>query len=363
MWVRGCGESMLNPFNLLKKVPERPSSFVVIDPGAASTKAFVFSLDGEPRLSSQGRGKTVKEAVSQAGFQGKSAVAALGGAAAWCLTTTIRHNRPDAAKPIDEEEIKNLSEKVLQAAEVQAAQQRGMFFGDPEWEPQLIDSYPLTCRVDGQPVSEPQGQLGRVLEWSFFTAHAPAAYLEKLAADWRSLGLGLWAVTSLPSLIVKHLAGENPQEFSAVVLDVGGQITETTVVFGGGVWGSRPLFLGGELFTEACGSEEKKIAYAQSRLGNEETFKLRQELKPALDLWLSGVETALSDFEGVKAFPEKIVLTGGGAKLPDLKEGLSSYPLRRALPFASTPVVEVVTFDAEPFSLLAKEILGESGAG
>jgi cell division ATPase FtsA len=354
---------MLNPFNLLKKVPARPESFVVIDPGTICAKAFVFSLDGEPRLLGRGRGTTVEEAVSQTGFAGKNAVAALSGAAAWCLTTTIRHHRLASSKPIGEEEVKNLSEKIFQAAEVQAAQQRGMFFGDFGWEPQLVDSYPLTYRIDGQPVSEPQGQTGRILEGSFFTAHAPAAFLEKLTAELKSLGLNLWAVTSLPSLIVKHLAGENPREFNAIVLDVGGQLTEVGVVIGGGVWGSRPLFLGGDLFTEVCGSEEKKIAYAQSRLGNEETFKLRQELKLALDLWHSGVEAALADFEGVKAFPEKIVLTGGGAKLPDLEESLSSYPLRKTLPFAAIPMVEAITFDAEPFSLLAKEVLGGDNAG
>lgn len=354
---------MLNPLNLLKKAPKRPESLIVIDPGTVSAKAFVFSLDQETRLLGKGEGKTVEEAISQTGFAGKSAAVAVGGAEGWCLTTTIRYNRPEASKPIDKREAENLSEKALQAAEVQAAQQRGTFFGDPDWEPQLIDSYPLIYRVDGQQVLEPQGQVGQTLEGSFFTAYASAAYLEKLSTDLESLGLNLWAVTSLLSLVVKHLAGENPREFNAIVLDVGGQLTEVAVVFGGGIWGSRPLFLGGALFTEAFGSEEKRLAYTQGGLGNEETFRLRQELKPTLDLWLSGVETALSDFEGVKAFPEKIILTGGGARLPDLKESLSAYPLRKTLPFAATPVVEVVTFDAAPFKLLAKEILGGGGAG
>jgi len=165
------------------------------------------------------------------------------------------------------------------------------------------------------------------------------------------------------SLFVKTLAADSPRGYNAIVLDIGGKVTDVAVVFGGGIWGTRALSLGGECFTKAVSDEEKKIAYATHQLRDEEVPKIAEKLQPALDLWLAGVEAALSDFEGIKTFPRRIVLIGGGANLPELKEGLSTYPLMRSLPFASPPTVEVRTdIGPQNMDIIAREILGESDA-
>jgi cell division ATPase FtsA len=133
------------------------------------------------------------------------------------------------------------------------------------------------------------------------------------------------------SVLVKALTNDEPRNFNAIILDIGGRVTDVAIVFGGGIWGTRPLPLGGENFD--------------------------------LSFWLSGVETALSDFEGVKSFPNRIILGGGGAQIEGLKEGLLDYPLMRTLPFVSQPVVEVRT-DVGPQSmkLVGQEIVGGNDA-
>ncbi len=357
---------MFNPLDLLKKAPGKPESFIALDFGTTSTKAFIFSLDEQIQLLGQGQGaptEAVEQASTQAGFRPQQAVVGVGGENCWCLTTTVRLNRPDPQKEIKSEEIEKLNQQIFRAALMQTTPQMSQFLGDPELTLQLIDSDVLFYKTDGQIVTEPAGQRGKVLECSTFTAYSPTSYLGQLSEVLKELDLNLWAVSSLMSILVKALANTSPLDFNAIILDVGGKVTDVAIIFGGGIWGSRPLPLGGETFTTAISNEEKKIAYASRQLRDEEVLDVKERLKPALALWLTGIETALSDFEGIRTFPNRIILTGGGAHLEELKEGLATYPLMRVLPFASPPTVEVRT-DVGPqnMKLIAKDILGENNA-
>ena len=327
---------MFNPLKLLRQTPRRPEEFIALDFGTTSTKAFIFSLKEKVELKGQGQGtpeEAIEEATTQAGVRPSQAVVGIGGENAWCLTTTIRLNRPDPEKEIETKEIEKLNEQIFRTALMQATTQVSQFTGDLEPSLQLIDSETLSYKLDGKiypPTNLPTGDIGKILECSIFTAYSPTTYLNWLRENLKELKLNLWAVCSLMSVLTKALANNNPRDFNAIILDVGGQITDIAVVFGGGIWGTRPLPLGGESL--------------------------------ALDFWLSGVETALQDFEGVKTFPNRIILTGG-ANLSELKEGFLNYPLTRTLPFAAPPIVEVRT-DVGPQSMkfIAKDILGGSDA-
>jgi len=370
---------MFNPLNLLRKAPEKPESFIALDFGTTSTKAFIFSLDEKVQLRGQGQGtpkEAVEQAVTQAGVKPQQAVVGIGGQNAWCLTTTVRFNRPEPEKKIEAAEIKKLNEQVFKTALMQATPQMSQFLGDLGLTLQLIDSEVLYYKLDGKvypPTNSPRGEIGRVLESSIFTAYSPTTYLEQLSLTLKELDLNLWAVCSLMAILTKALANNNPLDFNAIILDVGGRVTDVAVVFGGGIWGSRPLPLGGETFTLALTkhlgtdreeAEKKKIAFANHQLRDEEVLRIKEGIKPAVELWSSGVESALSDFEGIKTFPRRLILTGGGAHLEELKEGLATYPLMRTLPFTSPPLVEVRT-DVGPWNmkLVARDILsGEDNA-
>jgi Tfp pilus assembly PilM family ATPase len=243
-------------------------------------------------------------------------------------------------------------------AQIQAAAQMSQFTGDSELTLQTIDSQKLYQKQDG-----------RALESSIAIAYSPETHLQQLSKNLKELDLNLWAVTSLMFVLAKRLANNSPKDFNAIIIDIGGKVTDIAVVFGGGVWGTRPLPIGGETFTNALiknlvsdyqKAEEDKIAYAQRQMREEKTLKIKKALEPAVNLWLSGVETALQNFEGIKTFPRRIILTGGGARLEQLKEHLSDYPLMKTLPFASPPAIEVRT-DVGPgdMELIAKDIISE----
>ncbi len=364
---------MFNPLNFFKKIPKQPENFIALDFGTTSTKAFIFSLNEQVQLLGKGKGtpsEAVEQATDEAGLRPQQAVVALGGQNCWSLTTTIRLNRPQPEKEIRPDEIQKLNEQIFKTAQIRAAVQMPQFTGDLELTPQLIDSETLYYKLDGRAYSPSGGGVGRVLEASVSTAYSPAAHLQQLSKTLKELKLDLWAVSSLMFILVKALANGRPKDFNALILDIGGEITDLAVVFGGGVWGTLPLPIGGEAFTNALvnglaidknDAEGKKIAYAKRQMREEKVLNIEKALESVKDLWLSGIETALQNFEGIKTFPPRIILTGNGARLEQLKGHLSDYPLMKTLPFTSPPTVEVRTdIGPQDMKLVGEEIWRES---
>ena len=66
-------------------------------------------------------------------------------------------------------------------------------------------------------------------------------------------------------------------------------------------------------------------------------------LRNVLEIWISGVELLFSDFDGVKTFPSKIYLIGGGSSLGDVLTLLEKEPWTRNIPFKEPPVFERVS--------------------
>ena len=60
------------------------------------------------------------------------------------------------------------------------------------------------------------------------------------------------------------------------------------------------------------------------------------------DVWLSGVALTLSEFSNVEVFPSRILLCGGGSKLPEIREALESSEWVKSLPFAKKPQISLI---------------------
>jgi hypothetical protein len=335
---------MFNPLSFLKSAGRRAASFVALDVGTGFTKAYFFDLDEGPTLLGTGRAaageieKAVGKALGDAELDAANVIAVIDGAHSWLKTTTIKHNRGDSDRPIDEQELATLREKILQTAKMQATKEVFEFFGT-SWDLELIDERSCCFKVDNQPVEDPVGRSGASLEAALFTAFTSTEYLEKLSADLEEAQLNLWGVSSRHLLTVKALAQESGEEldlFDAVVLDTSRRLTDVLVVFGGAIWGNRLLTVGTEDF--AAGDE-------------------------ALGFWVSGVEEALTDFEGVKIFPERIFLVGDGLTLRPARDKLSTHPLGKTLPFAQLPKVETVELANARMQVLAAEVRGGQDEG
>ena len=58
-----------------------------------------------------------------------------------------------------------------------------------------------------------------------------------------------------------------------------------------------------------------------------------------LEVWLAGVELALSEFDSVDHLPNRILLCGGGSSLDQLVEALSTRDWYKELPFTKKTTV------------------------
>ena len=62
-----------------------------------------------------------------------------------------------------------------------------------------------------------------------------------------------------------------------------------------------------------------------------------------LEVWLGGVELALSEFDSVDHLPNRILLCGGGSSLTKLVEALKNEDWHKDLPFTKKPSVQHIS--------------------
>ncbi|OYW84133.1 hypothetical protein B7Z17_04570 [Candidatus Saccharibacteria bacterium 32-49-10] len=145
------------------------------------------------------------------------------------------------------------------------------------------------------------------------------------------------------------LGTDTDSNFTAVLADVGGGTTDIAVVNDGGVEGTRMFGIGGRSFTRTIASD-MELSYADAEklklnIDNENikpTVKKKLEIAvdKTLEVWLSGVELALSEFDSVDHLPNRILLCGGGASLEKLVRALETEEWYKELPFTRRPTVQ-----------------------
>ena len=142
---------------------------------------------------------------------------------------------------------------------------------------------------------------------------------------------------------LKHSKGE---KFDAVIIDMGSDITDIGVAFGGGIVTTKTLPMGGAQFTHQISkktglsyfaAEEKKLAYSYGNLNDSEVASVQDSMERVFEIWLSGIELAFAEFTGIKTFASKVFLVGGGVMLPDIQEILTHEPWTKSIPFKSPP--------------------------
>ena len=288
-------------------------------------------------------------AEDQAGLQAKQAIIGIAGELVKGTTNTIRYRRPQPEKPLDNKEMEFIIEKVEERAHKKSQKQIALETGNPDVEIKLVNSALVSIHIDGYKVSNPIGFQGRDVAVQIYTAFAPMVHIGALERVAEELSLNLIAVAAEPFAVSRSVLGTDANSnFTAILADVGGGTTDIAVVNDGGVEGTKMFGIGGRSFTRGIANElgisydeaEKlKINIDSEKIKPSVVKDVNESIDKTLEVWIAGVELALSEFESADHLPNRILLCGGGASLQKLVDILQDTNWYKSLPFTKKPII------------------------
>lgn len=296
--------------------------------------------------------KALIDAENQAGVSVRTAVIGIAGELVKGTTHTVKIRRPAANTEINEAEMNQIITAAQERAEQRVKDELKTELAGKEIDTRLVNSALVDIFIDGYKVNNPLGFTGSEVVVQIYTAFAPTIHIAALERVAVLLDLDLLAVAAEPFAVARSVVGDDiNSSISAILMDVGGGTTDIAVINEGGVQGTKMFGIGGRAFTKAiqremgikfADAEEKKLELSQ-KMSSKQHTKLVKVVEDTADVWLSGVELALSEFTSVEHLPHKIFLCGGGASLSALFTNLEQTTWYRDLPFAKRPSVSYIT--------------------
>jgi cell division protein FtsA len=348
------------------------SHFLALDIGTDVVKALVVEAEGtKGRILGVGRKQqrlgdmhsgvvtdiasvianchiAIRDAENMAGISTEKMILGISGELVKGATITTSYVRTDPDTKIDLAELKNIVHKIQWKAFDQVRSQLAEETGYNEIDVKLVNAAIVDTRIDGYRVSNPLGFQGKEVTLSVFNAFAPLVHYGALQTIAVEIGKELLAIAAEPYAITRCLGHEDGGQFSAIFLDIGSGTTDVGVVRNGTVEGTKMFTMGGRTFTKRLSqslnisfseAEEIKLLYSEDKLERQSHRIVREAMKTDCDVWLSGVVLTLESFENIDVLPSKILLSGGGAHLPEIKESLESIEWVKSLPFTKKPQI------------------------
>jgi cell division protein FtsA len=294
--------------------------------------------------------KALAEAEEQAGVSVRTAIVGIAGELVKGTTTRVKVSRKVTDKQLDMAELEKIIKLVQERAEAKAKEQLAWELGGKDVEVRLVNSALVGIEIDGYAVTNPIGFQGRDIVVQLYTAFAPMIHIGAIERVADQLDLDLLAVAAEPFAVSRSVLGDNNNaSMSAILMDVGGGTTDIAVINEGGVQGTKMFGIGGRAYTRSIerdlaiefeDAEKLKIALNDGSLAATKAKPVDAALKKTLNVWVSGVEVALSEFPKLDHLPNKILLCGGGSSLDMLMDSLSTTAWYKDLPFTRKPTVQ-----------------------
>lgn len=347
---------------------------VALDIGTEFVKALIGKVNGES-IEIIGVGKTHQEltdmqagaiadiagvvnncdqallkAEKSAGVSVRSAIIGIAGELVKGTTTAVKANRKNKNKELDYQELERIIGLVQNRAQERAKQQLAWELGGKDVEIRMVNSALVNIDIDGYTVTNPLGFQGKEVRVQLYTAFAPQIHIGALERTAQELDLDLLAVAAEPFAVARSVVGNTASGgMSAILMDVGGGTTDIAVLHDGGVQGTKMFGIGGRAFTRAIErdvnvsflqAEELKLAIGTSKFPHVKKADVETALGKTLDVWLSGVQLALSEFNQLDHLPHRILLCGGGSSLDMLVDRLESSDWYTELAFTRKPTIQ-----------------------
>ena len=308
----------------------------------------------------EGVAQTCEEALGRAeemaGVRAGEVVIGIAGELIKGNTASIKYRRADASRPITDQEMETIIKQVQQKAGEKARREVAMETNNKDVEVRLINSALVSLRIDGYKVSNPIGFKGKEVIVQIYTAFAPLVHISAIERVCDELSLDLVTVAVEPYAVCRACLGNDVESnFSGIVMDIGGGTTDIAVVDDGGVEGTKMFSIGGRSFTHQIAqrlglsfedAEKLKLLSDSPRMKPEIRKKFDSAIERNLEVWQSGVELAIEEFDQLETLPGQIMLCGGGAGLSDIPELLATGDWYKDLPFARRPIISLIEPDS-----------------
>ena len=295
------------------------------------------------------------KAEDQAGVQAKKVVIGIAGEFVKGITSTIRYKRPHPDRQLDEAEMQLIIDKIEERASAKAQKQIAFETGNPDVEVKLVNAAIVSIHIDGYKVSNPIGFQGKDVAIQIYTAFAPMVHIGALERTAAELDLELVAVAAEPFAVARAVLGnEDNPNYTAILCDIGGGSTDIAVVNDGGVEGTRMFGVAGRSFTKTISSdlgigyeaaEKLKLNIDDDKIKPSVRETINESIEKTLDVWISGVQLALSEFDAIDHLPSRFLLCGGGSSLNALVDRLETSNWYRELPFTKRPIIKHIRPD------------------
>ncbi len=299
--------------------------------------------------------KALAQAEEQAGISVRTAVIGIAGELVKGTTTTVRVTRKSADKTLDLVEMERIIKLVQARAEAKAKKQLAWELGGKEVDVRLVNSALVGIEIDGYKVTSPIGFQGKEVVVQLYTAFAPLVHIGALERTAQQLDLDLLAVAAEPFAVARSVIGDDTSaSMNAVLMDVGGGTTDIAVITDGGVQGTKMFGIGGRAYTRSIErelgvefnqAESLKVGLGAGKVPANRATAVEGALTKTLDVWMSGVELALGEFEKLDNLPHRLLLCGGGSSLDLLMDRLESTNWYSELPFTRKPSVQHINPD------------------
>lgn len=293
------------------------------------------------------------KAEEQAGASVRTAILGIAGELVKGTTTTVPCRRKDPEQEIDIYEMEQMISLSQERASARAKENLMLELGSHQLDVRLVNSALVGITIDGYPVTNPIGFKGRDVVIQLYTAFAPMIHIAALERTAKELDLDLLAVAAEPFAVARSVIGDNANaSMSAVLMDVGGGTTDIAVVNEGGVQGTKMFGIGGRAYTRSIErdlgidfdlAEKMKLSVSEGTLPPKQHDKVMASLDKTCEVWIAGVELALSEFNDLDHIPHKILLCGGGASLENLTKALKETNWYGEVPFTRKPTVDFIT--------------------
>jgi cell division ATPase FtsA len=296
------------------------------------------------------------QAMETLGEPVDKAIFGISGSTCLGLTTTVRSRRPQRIL-ITKKELDEISERIGEAAYIQAENEFLQSSGNADTELEIITTASVYSKLDGQLVPDLENREGSLIETAVFNAFTPKYQLKSLQQVARKSGLDILAVGSEMYSLSQQLKYSLLENTDYVLLNITNDETNAAVVFGRGIVSTKNLNIGLKHFIEGISErmgittkEAEKIlsGYIANNLSSSESQIIQNILRELLEIWVGGLELLFNEFSGVKTFAPRVYITGEGAIIPEVLEAITNEPWTKSIPFKAIPDFRKLSFSDLP---------------